>query len=134
MTTTKTATAKLCIHCGMVGNVDPWFHAERYGHEPVIILDGVRMVHQGDGSFLPETYTLANEDFFAAEQDRYDSLDERAPHDFPEDFYEPPSCSICDGLGHGYPGGPPCPLEMRGHCDCSGRMAADGSGCMCGGM
>lgn len=22
-----------------------------------------------------------------------------------------PCCSICDGLGHGYPGGPPCPLE-----------------------
>lgn len=22
-----------------------------------------------------------------------------------------PSCSICDGLNHGYPGGPPCPLE-----------------------
>jgi hypothetical protein len=24
------------------------------------------------------------------------------------------SCSICDGLGHGYPGGRPCPLEDRG--------------------
>lgn len=22
-----------------------------------------------------------------------------------------PTCSICDGLGHGYVGGPPCPLE-----------------------
>lgn len=22
------------------------------------------------------------------------------------------TCSICDGLGHGYPGGPPCPLEQ----------------------
>lgn len=22
-----------------------------------------------------------------------------------------PSCSICDGIGHGYPGGAPCPLE-----------------------
>lgn len=28
--------------------------------------------------------------------------------------YEGPTCSICDGLGHGYPGGPPCPLEQRG--------------------
>lgn len=27
---------------------------------------------------------------------------------------EGPTCSICDGLGHGYPGGPPCPLEERG--------------------
>jgi hypothetical protein len=25
---------------------------------------------------------------------------------------EGPTCSICDGLGHGYPGGPPCPLEQ----------------------
>ncbi len=24
---------------------------------------------------------------------------------------EGPTCSICDGLGHGYPGGPACPLE-----------------------
>lgn len=24
-------------------------------------------------------------------------------------------CSICDGLGHGYPGGGPCPLEDRGY-------------------
>lgn len=24
-------------------------------------------------------------------------------------------CSICDGLGHGYPGGAPCPLEDRGY-------------------
>jgi len=27
---------------------------------------------------------------------------------------EGPVCSICDGSGHGYPGGPPCPLEERG--------------------
>lgn len=25
---------------------------------------------------------------------------------------EGPRCSICDGLGHGYPGGGPCPLEV----------------------
>lgn len=31
---------------------------------------------------------------------------------------EGPCCSICDGLGHGYPGGPPCPLEI---CDYSGE-------------
>jgi hypothetical protein len=28
--------------------------------------------------------------------------------------FEGPCCSICDGLGHGYVGGAPCPLEMRG--------------------
>lgn len=27
---------------------------------------------------------------------------------------EGPTCSLCDGLGHGYPGGGPCPLEDRG--------------------
>jgi len=27
--------------------------------------------------------------------------------------YEGPSCSLCDALGHGYPGGGPCPLEER---------------------
>lgn len=24
-------------------------------------------------------------------------------------------CSLCDGVGHGYPGGGPCPLEERGY-------------------
>lgn len=28
---------------------------------------------------------------------------------------EGPCCSICDGLGHGYPGGGPCPLEEGGY-------------------
>lgn len=26
-------------------------------------------------------------------------------------------CSICDALGHGYPGGPPCPLEVCDYSD-----------------
>lgn len=30
---------------------------------------------------------------------------------------EGPTCSICDGLGHGYPGAGPCPLEDRGWAD-----------------
>lgn len=40
--------------------------------------------------------------------------------DIVADYYntEGPTCSICDGLGHGYPGGPPCPLEV---CDYSGE-------------
>lgn len=29
-------------------------------------------------------------------------------------YIEGPTCSICDGLGHGYPGAGPCPLEERG--------------------
>lgn len=28
-----------------------------------------------------------------------------------EVYKEGPTCSICDALGHGYPGGGPCPLE-----------------------
>ncbi len=32
-----------------------------------------------------------------------------------EDEYEfERCCSLCDAPGHGYPGGGPCPLEMRG--------------------
>lgn len=41
------------------------------------------------------------------------------PADIPE-WDEGPTCSICDGLGHGYPGGRPCPLEER---DYSGEPA-----------
>ena len=33
------------------------------------------------------------------------------------DEYEGLCCLICDGLGHGYPGGGPCPLEERGYED-----------------
>jgi hypothetical protein len=35
------------------------------------------------------------------------------PDDYDDDgqTIEGPCCSICDGLGHGYPGGPACPLE-----------------------
>lgn len=29
-------------------------------------------------------------------------------------YDEPRCCSICDGMGHGYPGGGPCPTEMTG--------------------
>lgn len=32
--------------------------------------------------------------------------------------FEGPTCSICDGVGHGYVGGAPCPLEMRGEEGC----------------
>jgi hypothetical protein len=45
-------------------------------------------------------------------------------------------CSICDGVGHGQPGYGPCPLEEpfgANYCQCNGRQALDGSGCLCGG-
>lgn len=28
-----------------------------------------------------------------------------------EQYIEGPTCSICDAVGHGFPGGGPCPLE-----------------------
>lgn len=34
-----------------------------------------------------------------------------APYD-EEDYDEGGHCSICDALGHGYPGAGPCPLEV----------------------
>ncbi|WP_165689214.1 hypothetical protein [Mycobacteroides abscessus] len=40
-----------CIRCGMVANVDPWFHAERYGHQPAVVRDGVAYEHDGGGAF-----------------------------------------------------------------------------------
>lgn len=30
---------------------------------------------------------------------------------------DPQTCSLCDGVGHGYPGAGPCPLEERGWMD-----------------
>ena len=36
-----------------------------------------------------------------------------------------PTCSICDGAGHGFPGGPPCPLEMGGPDDGFDRWEED---------
>lgn len=41
----------------------------------------------------------------------YDSLKFDVRSDFPFQEDEGPTCSLCDGLGHGYPGGGPCPLE-----------------------
>lgn len=53
--------------------------------------------------------TLASGNGGRFENGRLVEIDDSRPED-----YEGPSCSICDALGHGYPGGPPCPLEDRG--------------------
>ena len=53
------------------------------------------------GHSVADTYA----DRWTADEDEWDPDD---------DEYEGPTCSICDGLGHGYPGGGPCPLEERG--------------------
>ena len=29
-----------CMRCGLVANLDPRLHAERYGHDPTVWLDG----------------------------------------------------------------------------------------------
>lgn len=40
------------------------------------------------------------------------SLEEELYEQYLAQWYVP-SCSICDGAGHGYPGGMPCPLEVN---------------------
>lgn len=35
------------------------------------------------------------------------------PEGWDEAYEDLPCCSICDGAGHGYPGGGPCPLEVN---------------------
>lgn len=47
-----TDTRESCTRCGMVANVDPSLHAERYGHDPVVRRDGVEL------EFDWETYTF----------------------------------------------------------------------------
>ncbi|MDQ6796454.1 MAG: hypothetical protein M3011_00275 [Actinomycetota bacterium] len=37
---------------------------------------------------------------------------------------EGPTCSICDAVGHGYPGGGPCPLESPDPCYYADELAA----------
>lgn len=57
----------------------------------------------------------------AAERDRLDLLDFHAPW---EQETEGPTCSICDGLGHGYPGAGPCPIESPDPLYYADEMAA----------
>jgi hypothetical protein len=33
-------TRETCVRCGMVANIDPAFHEERYGHRPAVRRDG----------------------------------------------------------------------------------------------
>lgn len=46
-----TGQDEICVRCGMVANVDPWFHAQRYGHQPAVVRDGVAYEHDGGGAF-----------------------------------------------------------------------------------
>ncbi len=50
------------------------------------------------------------------------SADDAGEFLYGPESYEGPSCSICDGLGHGYPGGGPCPLEETGEDDPRERL------------
>jgi hypothetical protein len=45
-----------CAICGLIANVDPSFHTERYGHIPVINIDG-QLVR-----FDFQTYTFRQKD------------------------------------------------------------------------
>lgn len=46
-----------------------------------------------------------------------DTMPATTEPDWDDEDYEGPCCTICDGLGHGYPGGPPCPLEVTDYSD-----------------
>lgn len=35
------AEREICTYCGMVANIDPFLHMQRYGHRPVVLRDGV---------------------------------------------------------------------------------------------
>lgn len=53
-----------CCKCGMIANVDPWLHTERYGHRPVIKWEGKEYPHRGDGYFgLPDIEETPASDF-----------------------------------------------------------------------
>lgn len=44
MTTTSTeAVRETCIICGMVANLDPSLHTDRYSHRPEVIRNGQRL-------------------------------------------------------------------------------------------
>lgn len=60
--------------------------------------------------------------FEAAEADRLALLDHVAPWD--DQYVEGPTCPICDGLGHGYPGAGPCPIESPDPLYYADEMAA----------
>lgn len=78
--------------------------------------------HSDSSQGCPRHDRQAYQDWLAEEQ-----------HWADEEATGEPTCSICDAVGHGYPGGGPCPLEMRGRCECGGIPALDGFGCLCGG-
>jgi len=49
------------------------------------------------------------------EDHRHDTVEEARDCEYVaawEAAHDQPCCSICDGAGHGYPGGGPCPLEV----------------------
>lgn len=65
--------------------------------------DGIRHLS------VEQTQRLVNPNYdHSCECDRFMSCDICNP------LSEGPSCSLCDALGHGYPGGGPCPLEETG--------------------
>ena len=43
MQTNSTVIREQCLRCGMVANLDPECHHERYGHRPVVERDGDRL-------------------------------------------------------------------------------------------
>lgn len=73
---------------------------------------------------MPTTYerVLASGNVAVVDSDTNKVIEIIPAEDVFEFFDEGPTCSICDGLGHGYPGGPPCPIEDRGYNDGPGHV------------
>lgn len=50
------ATIEICTRCGMVANLDPWTHTERYGHAPEVVRDGIAFRFNSSGRFVPDEF------------------------------------------------------------------------------
>lgn len=84
--------------------------AER-GYVERLILAPARVVMRGEGRGLSGAMSV-----HPALQRRDGGYDPNAPlADETEPYYDERTCSLCDAVGHGYPGAGPCPLEDRGY-------------------
>lgn len=68
------------------------------------------LIQKADGSTV--TFSFTSHTNAAAALDRFLLAGFDAWSDYDLGEMEGPTCSICDALGHGYPGGGPCPLEQ----------------------
>lgn len=90
---------------------DEWFDDLDYTQDDIDLatecFDGTPIPNACLGCKGPVDPELAGS-YFA---DKYGWLCEKCDRELYDQFDEPPCCSLCDGVGHGYPGGGPCWLE-----------------------